>query len=140
MGMEIIRLGNSESKIVNSAETQALADLSFAVHKVEDPALSIWMMTSTIGSPMVPWWAYDAKLDEDIKRLNDLWSVTSAQSFFDCLFLSQLKRAAGPNFYVILPGYLRSEGWSTLPENARNAFLRGQGCVYRLEGAFKNKL
>lgn len=139
MGTEIIKLGESAAN-PTSAGTQELAKVSYSVHQVPDPAMSIWLMSTTIGRSLVPWWSYDGAIDEDVKRLSDLWTVNSAQSFFDCLYLSQFKRSAGQNFYVIAPGYLRTEGWDKLPENSRTAYLRGQGCVYRLEGAFNSKL
>lgn len=140
MGMEIIRLGDKQSKPLSPAVSQNLAELSFSTHHIQQPPLSIWMLSAAAERPLVPWWGYSGQIDDDVKRLNDLWSVSSAQSFFDCLFLSQFKRAMGPNLYAIVPGYLRTEGWNTLPDMSRNAYLRGQGCVYRLEGAFKSKL
>ena len=140
MGMEIIRLGDEEAPKSIEARISELAKMSFAIHRVPDPALSIWMMSLAPGAAVVPWWTYNAAIDEDLQRLNELWSVSSAQAFFDCLFLSQFKKMAGPNLYMIAPGYLRAEGWDKLPEPARNAYLRGQGCVYRLEGAYNSKL
>ncbi len=139
MGMEIIRLGAEGTSAIEQRASE-LAKLNFSTHRVPDPALSIWMMSLAPGKTVSPWWAYNAAIDEDVERLNTLWSVSSAQSFFDCLFLSQFKKIAGPNLYMIAPGYLRAEGWEKLPEHARNAYLRGQGCVYRLEGSFDAKL
>lgn len=140
MGMEIIRLGDESAPKPIENQNVELAKLGFSTHRVPDPRLSIWMMSMTPGLAPLRWWNYSGAIDEDIERLNNLWSVTSAQSFFDCLFLSQFKKIAGPNLYVIAPGYLRADGWEKLPEQSRNAYLRGQGCVYRLEGAFNTKL
>src|SRR5690242_3097411 len=97
MGMEIVRLGDSQSKQIAPANDQPLAQLSFALHAVPEPPLSIWMMTATPGMRVFPWWTYDGKIDDDVQRLNSLWNVTSAQSLFDCLFLSQLKKMMGQN-------------------------------------------
>jgi hypothetical protein len=139
MGMEIIRLGGDVSRSL-SPELNDFGKLSFATHHVPSVPMSIWLMSSSVGKQMIPWWDYNAQIDEDLKRLSDLWSVTSAQSFFDCLFLSQFKRIAGQNLYMIVPGYLRTDGWDKLPETSKAAYLRGQGCVYRLEGAYSSRL
>ncbi len=138
MGMEIVRLGGISESV--ATESTDFGKLSFATHNIPSIPMSIWLMNSSVGKQMVPWWTYSAAIDEDLKRLNDLWSVTSAQSFFDCLFLSQFRRLVGQNLYVIIPGYLRTDGWDKLPEPSRALYLRGQGCVYRLEGAFNSKL
>ncbi len=139
MGMEIVRLGESDVRQL-SGEKEELGELSFVTHNLPEKNLSIWMMTATRGQQLVPWWNYDAKIDGDLQRLNDFWGVSSAQGFFDCLYLSQFKKMASNNFYVIAPGYLRTDGWDKMPEASRVAYLRGQGCVYRLEGAFDSKL
>jgi hypothetical protein len=139
MGMEIVRLGENVPQSITPNSTE-LAKFSFSTHHIQNPPLSIWMMSSSIGQPIFPWWNYGANIDVDIQRLHELWSVTSPQSFFDCLYLSQFKKMAGQNFYAIIPGYLRNDGWDKLSDSARSAYLRGQGCVYRLEGAFDSKL
>ncbi|MCG3205036.1 MAG: hypothetical protein KCHDKBKB_01753 [Elusimicrobia bacterium] len=141
MGIDLIRL-NNEQKVEKPIESRLkeLSKLSFVTHHVTNPSLSIWMMSLTPKMSLFPWWTYKANLDEDIKRLSDLWSVTSDQGLFDCLFLSQFKRLAGSSLYMIAPGYLRTEGWDKLTDQARQSYLHGQSCVFRLEGAYNSKL
>lgn len=138
--MEIIQFDDVLGTQAAPPKPRHLANLSFVAHKVVTPPMSIWMMSLEAQSAVLPWWGYNGTIDEDLQRLNDLWSVSSPQSFFDCLFLSQFKRLIGRNLYMIAPGYLRTEGWDKLSDQARSAYLHGQSCVYRLEGALKQKL
>jgi hypothetical protein len=134
MGIETI-------KLTTDADPAVVANpVNFTWHRLTDPKLSIWSMTSTPDQPLFPWWNYNFSIDEDVRRLKDLWNVTDAQSFFDCLFLSQFKKVMGGSLYVICPGYLRTQSWGELTDSARSAFLRGQGCVYRLDGSYNGKM
>ncbi len=135
MGIETIKLSNGADPAAVTANP-----LNFAWHHLADPALSIWSMTATPDQPVFPWWNYNFSIDEDVRRLKDLWNVTDAQSFFDCLFLSQFKKMMGAGLYVLFPGYLRTQSWGDLADSARSAFLRGQGCVYRLDGSYNGKM
>lgn len=137
MGIEIIRIGQGQGTKV---QLKDLSPLSFSSHNVANPPMSIWLMSAAPNQPLFPWWSYGGQLDEAVTKLNQLWSVTSWQTFFDCLFLSQLRKTFASNLYVIFPGNIRTDGWGELSESARNAFLRGQECVYLLEGAFGSKL
>src|SRR4051812_23628568 len=114
MGIDIIRLGNRQESLGQRFTQEDLGHATYNLFKIPDPPLSIWWMSTNVGQPLFPWWNYDAALDDDIHRLAQLWSITSSQTFFDCLFLSQLKRAAGQNFYVIFPGSIKGEIWSRL--------------------------
>lgn len=135
MGIETIKLSSdSDSGAIITNP------LKFSWHHMAEPKLSIWSMTATPDLPIFPWWNYNFSIDEDVRRLKDLWNVTDAQSFFDCLFLSQFKKMMGSGVYVICPGYLRTQSWGELSDSARSAFLRGQGCVYRLDGSYNGKM
>jgi hypothetical protein len=140
MGIEIINLGRDHGERGKQIPLQDLSPLSFSSHSVANPQMSIWLMSAAPGQPVFPWWTYSAKVEESSKKLNDLWGVTSAQSFFDCIFLSQLRKHFGSNLYVIFPGNIRVDGWDKLPESSKALFLKGQECVYHLEGAFGSKL
>jgi hypothetical protein len=135
MGIETIRLNTD-----TGSNSPTLTKVHFAWHHVPQPSLSIWNMTTTPDQPLFPWWNYNFSIDEDVRRLKDLWNVTDSQSFFDCLFLSQFKKVVGTGMYVLFPGYLRTQSWGDLNDAARSAFLRGQGCVYRLDGAYNGKM
>lgn len=141
MGIDVIQLGGqgnlSDPLAPRAAE---LGRLSFSTHHIANPQMSIWMMSTPVGQALLPWWKYTAKADQDIEHLNNIWLVNSAQSFFDCLFLSQLRKTLGSDLYWIVSGNLRGEGWSHLPEDARASYLRSQGCVYRLEGEYNGRL
>jgi hypothetical protein len=142
MGMEIIHLGKdhgSSGSTIN-LRIQDLSPISFSTHSVAKPPMSIWLMSAAPHQPVFPWWAYSANLDEAVSKLNEIWSITNAQSFFDCLYLSQLKKQFPSNLYVIFPGNIRVDGWSGLKESSQNTFLRGQECIYHLEAAFSSKL
>ena len=139
MGTETIRLRN-EAQRADGAKAQDLARISFSEYQVPAPAMAISVMTAAPGQPVFPWWNYEARVDEEIHRLNQMWAVTSDQSLFDLIFLAGLKQAAGADVYVIFPGNLRTEGWKDLSENAKSTLTRGQGCVYRLEASFSGKM
>jgi hypothetical protein len=138
MGIETIKL--TDGSTPQSGSALAPAPVKFAWHQVTDPALSIWNMTVAPDQPLFPWWNYAFSIDEDVKRLKDLWNITDAQSFFDCLFFSQFRKIMGSGIYMIFPGYLRTQSWGELSDSARSAFLRGQGCVYRLDGSYNGKM
>lgn len=140
MGIEIIHIGRDHGERGTRILLQDLSPLSFSSHSVTNPQMSIWLMSAAPGQPILPWWNYSAELDESIKKLNEVWGVSSAQTFFDCLFLSHLRKSFGSNLYVLFPGNIRVDGWDRLTESNRNIFLRGQECVYHLEGSFSSKL
>src|SRR5882672_6725470 len=140
MGIEIIRLGEKQDEIDKLFAVPSMAELSFQTHQVPNPPMSIWMMSASIGKAPLPWWKYDAKIDVEINKLSQEWNITSAQSLFDCLYLSQLRLTAGNNFYVIFPGNLKTESWEKLLESDQFTYSRGQACVYHLEGAYDGKL
>jgi hypothetical protein len=135
MGIETIKLSTETNP---GAVTEN--PLHFAWHHITDPSLSIWSMTAAPDQHLFPWWNYNFSIDEDVRRLKDLWNVTDAQSFFDCLFFSQFRKIMGAGMYVIFPGYLRTQSWGDLTDSARATFLRGQGCVYRLDGSYNGKM
>ena len=140
MGIDVIRLNDPSGGNAQKSAVQDLPKLHFARYAVPQPAMSIWMMSVPGGRPLFPWWSYEAAIDEEIHRLNNLWSISTPQNLFDLLFLAFLRRAAGSNLYFLFPGNIRTEGWKNLPDSARATFERGQGCVYRLEGAYSSKL
>lgn len=140
MGIEIIRLGDKREQIDGPGSLPNLAELTFQTHEVSAPPMAIWMMSAGIGRPILPWWNYDARIDDEVNKLSQDWGITSAQGLFDCLYLSQLKKTAGPNFYVIFPGNLKIEGWDKVKETDQMVYSRGQACVYHLEGSFNGQL
>src|SRR6266487_1484857 len=109
MGIEIIRLGESQEKTQAGIQSQELVQLSFRDYAVSAPSMFIWLMLGFRDRPLFPWWQYDQSIDQDIQSLNDLWSISTPQGLFDCLFLSCLKKFAGSNFFAILPGNIKSE-------------------------------
>lgn len=140
MGIEIIHLGKEHGPTGSRIQLQDLATLSYSAHSVAKPSMSIWLMSASSNQAMFPWWNYGTEVDEAVSKLHQLWAVTSAQTLFDCLFLSQLKKYFHNNLYVIFPGNIRTDGWDELTDSSRNTFLKGQECVYQLEGAFSSRL
>ena len=140
MGIDVIKLGGDAPAPDTPAKLDELAKVSFSDYRTAEPPLSIWMMRGELAKPAFPWWSYDAQIDGDIHALHERWSVSSPQNLFDALFLSQLKKFAGLDFCVILTGAIKSEGWSKLGDAEKDLFERGQGCVYRLEGAYNGRL
>jgi hypothetical protein len=141
MGIDIIKIGDRiTTDGGQSLKSDDLVQLTCRDYTLGDPGIKIWLMVGYKDRPIFPWWQYDHKLDADIQALSDLWSVSTPQGLFDCLFLSTLKRFGGNNFFAIIPGNVKSDGWGKLKESDRNTFLRGQGCVYHLQGEFTTKL
>ncbi len=140
MGIEIIRLGSKAVDSVENINQLELNTLKFHNYSVTDPSMNIWIMLAESIKPLFPWWSYDASLDEDVQTLNQIWGISNAQSLFDCLFLASLQKLASPNLYVIFPGSIKNENWNHVREMDRGTFLRGQGCVYHLQGLFNSKL
>src|ERR1044071_992099 len=140
MGIEIIRLTENQPEVGSHVDPQDLAQLTCKDYAVANPQMFIWLMVALKGRMLFPWWTYDQSLEQEIRTLNELWSITTPESLFDCLFLSALKRFAGSHLFAIFPGNIKSEGWTKLRESDRSVFLRGQGCVYHLQGAFDSKL
>lgn len=139
MSVDVIKLGQQQEPEIE-LKPSSLANLAFRSHVVPDPAMSIWLMNLKNDAPIFPWWNIDSELDPDVKTLDDTWGISTPQSLFDCLFLSQLGRCLGPNLYAIIPGYVKTDGWNKLQEPDRQAFLKGQGCIYHLEGNFNDRL
>ncbi len=141
MGIDIIKLGDRATAGTGSPLKYGdLVQLTCRDYDLGEEGLKIWLTVGYKDRPLFPWWTYDQKLDQDLQTLNELWSISNAQSLFDCLFLSTLKRFGGSSFFAIIPGNVKSEGWTKLRESDRTTFLRGQGCVYHLQGEFTNKL
>jgi hypothetical protein len=140
MGIDIIRLGEQASEKTAKLTSDDLVQLTCRDYDLSELGLKIWLTVGYKDRPLFPWWQYDHKLDQDIQSLNELWSISTPQTLFDCLFLSTLKRFAGSHFFAIIPGNVKSDGWGKLRESDRTTFLRGQGCVYHLQGEFTNKL
>jgi len=140
MGIDIIQLGDQQALQGPITDPQDLAQLAFHDYTAPSPQMFIWLMLAMKDKRLFPWWTYDQKIDHDIQTLNEIWNISTPQGLFDCLFLSTLKRFAGSNFFAILPGNIKADGWTRLRESDRTTFLRGQGCVYHLQGAFDNRL
>ncbi len=140
MGIDIIRLNDSQIEPGSTVDPKDLAQLTCRDYSVENPNMYIWLMAALRDRALFPWWSYDHQLEQEMRTLNELWSVSTQQSLFDCLFLSSLKRFAGSHFFAILPGNIKNEGWGKLRESDRTTFLRGQGCVYHMQGSFDSKL
>ena len=140
MGIDVIKLGESQSAAPGLRE-QDLAKVSFSLHSVPSPAMSIWLMAMpTTGQPIFPWWSYGRALDEDVSKLSAMTGISSPQGLFDFLFLHQLKRSFQNGLYALVPGNVKTEGWSQLNEPSRAILNRSQSCVYRLEAAFGKRL
>lgn len=139
MGIDIIRLGEKSAE-GQKLTSEDLVQLTCRDYDLGPDALKIWLTVGYKDRALFPWWQYDFRYEQDIQSLNELWSVSTPQSLFDCLFISSLKRFAGSNLFAIIPGNVKSDGWTKLRESDRTAFLRGQGCVYHLQGEFTNKL
>jgi len=140
MGIEIIRLGGASSQSESQLALKDFASPVYHDYSVRNPDMLIWLMVAFKDRPLAPWWGYDQSIDSDIEALNQTWSISSAQSLFDCLFLSQIKKFSGPNFYAIFPGNIKTDGWTRLRESDKATFLKGQGCIYHLQGDFDAKL
>lgn len=140
MGIDIIRLGEQQHLGGSDVEAKDLAQLTCRDYAVQNPRMFIWLMVALKDRQLFPWWGYDQSMEQEIQTLNELWSISNPQSLFDCLLLSQLKRFAGSNFFAIFPGNIKTEGWGKLREADRSLFLRGQGCVYHMQGSFDSKL
>ena len=142
MGIEIIKLddraGNQAPR--PALTEQDLAPLLFSDHVVGNPPMSVWLLSVARRQPLFPWWTYRSDFDKDINRLHDEHGVTSAQSLFDYLFFYALKANMTSNLFVVFPGNIRRDGWEKLTETERDAFARGQGCVYRLDASCGKKL
>ena len=140
MGIDIIKLTDSQIEPGATRDLKDYAQLSCRDFSVENPPMSIWLMAALRDRALFPWWSYDYQLEQEMRTLDEIWSITTQQSLFDCLFLSVLKRFAGSHFFAILPGNIKNEGWGKLRESDRTTFLRGQGCVYHIQGSFDSKL
>jgi hypothetical protein len=140
MGIDIIRLNEGTTEREGALRAQDLAQLTCREYAIQNPEMYIWLMVAMRDRALFPWWQYDFRMEKEIQSLNELWSISTQQSLFDCLFLSMLKRFAGPNFFVLFPGNVKSDGWTKLRESDRSVFQRGQGCVYHLQGSFDSKL
>jgi hypothetical protein len=139
MGIEIIRLGDKRDTIP-AAGVQDLATVHFSTHSVAQPPMSIWLMAVAKRLPILPWCVYNAGIDEDIHKLYDLWNITSAQSLFDFLYLSLIKKTFPSDLYVLFPGNIKTDAWDKIKDPQRVTFQRGQGCLYRLEASYGKKL
>lgn len=139
MGIDVIKL--SEGREAAALRPQDMAKLSFSLHSISAPPMSVWLMAMpNTGQPIFPWWSYGRALDEDANKLSAMTGVTSPQGLFDFLFLLQLKRAFPNGLYALVPGNVKTEGWANLNEPARGALQRGQSCLYRLEGTLSNRV
>lgn len=140
MGVDVIKLSEGQAGKQDVREHD-LAKISFSLHSVPSPAMSIWLMAvAPNGQPLFPWWTYGRALDEDVTKLSAMTGISTPQGLFDFLFLLQLKRTFQNGLYALVPGNVKTEGWSQLNEPSRNAVSRAQSCVYRLEASFGKRL
>lgn len=114
--------------------------LKFRHLSSESASLKLWFYVAAFNETFFPWWNFDASIEDDIKSLSDVWSIKSPENLFDFLFLHSLQKLAAPNLYVIFPGNIRQESWNETKETERQTFLKGQGCIYHLQGVFSEKL
>jgi hypothetical protein len=139
MGIEIIKITDKQPE-ASTLKPQDLARVSFSVHSVPTPSMSIWLMSMPSGQAIFPWWNYEVAIDGDVNQLSELTGISSPQGLFDFLFLHQLKRTFSTGLYTLVPGNAKTEGAQLLNESAETALSRGQNCVYRLEAAMGKKL
>ncbi|MFN0117956.1 MAG: hypothetical protein ACKVQC_06670 [Elusimicrobiota bacterium] len=140
MGIDVIKLNEDAGELAKDIDFKKLVNPQYHIYDVHDPKMSIWSMTVEARQALFPWWSYKTDIDGDIKRLSDYWNITHSQSLFDAIFLSMLKKIGGSNLFVIFPGSLKDLAWRNLKESDRQTFLKGQGCVYYLEGSYSGKL
>lgn len=140
MGIDVIKLteGNAPAAKLRPED---LAKVSFSLHSIPTPPMSIWLMAMPAsGQPIFPWWTYGRALDEEVNKLAAMSGISSPQGLFDFLFLLQLKKTFPNGLYALVPGNVKTEGWANLNEPARGALQRGQSCIYRLEGTLSNRV
>jgi len=140
MGVDIIRLGGERHEIEPPVHSDDLAKPTFQTHLVNQPPMTIWLMTMKSQQLIFPWWRYESTLDDDLHALNQSYHITTAQHLFDCLILSQIQKFSGTDFYVIFPGMVRKEGWGRLREIDKDTFNRGQACHYHLNANYDQRL
>lgn len=143
MGIDILKLGEKAEVGLggeSNLRSEDLVQLSCRDYSLGDPGMKIWMMVGYKDRLLFPWWSYDHKLESDVQTLNEIWSVSTPQNLFDCLFLSTLKRFGGPHLFAIFPGNIKTQNWAKIKESDRSVFQKGQGCVYHLQGQFDSKL
>src|SRR5438105_3271700 len=102
MGIDVIKLGEriTEGQTLTSED---LVQLTCRDYDLGPDALKIWLNVGYKDRPLFPWWRYNHSFEQEIRTLNELWSVSTPQSLYDCLFLSTLKHFAGSNFFAIIP-------------------------------------
>src|SRR5262245_58405583 len=109
MGIDVIKLSETPGQ-APALNEQDLAKISFSMHSVATPPMSIWLMMMPAGQPVFPWWSYGRALDEDVSKLTAMTGIASPQGLFDFLFLLQLKRSFGSGLYALVPGNVKTEG------------------------------
>lgn len=140
MGVDVIRISGDKGQVEPILRMQDLAPISFQTFHVPNPPMSVWLMSVPTGKAIFPWWRYESQSDEDLRTLSEVWSVSTIQHLFDCLYLTSLQRLAGPDFFVVFPGSLTSKHWAALRDQDRDTLTRGQACIYHLQGSFNGKL
>ncbi len=139
MGVEILRLDESQGPIETPKSVDDLAHLEFNTFHVPDPAVHFWLMSTNTSARIFPQWNF-SPADEEYQTLQRLWSVKNEQNLFDCLFLFHFAKWAKPNLYAVFSGYVRGEGWPRLRDTDKTVFNHGQSCIYRLDGGYDGKL
>lgn len=138
MGVDVIKLKNEGEK--PRVLPQDLARPAFLLQNLPASPMSVWLMSMLPGASLFPWWTYSAHIDADIYRLQKERGVSGPQALFDFLFLNLLNKASGGGLYAVFSGSVKTEVWGRLKEEDRHMILRGQGCIYRLDGGFTGKL
>jgi len=139
MGIEIVNINAENLTPAAGPSPTDLVSPQFQTVQVPHPAMSVWLMTLPVGENFFPWWGYQAKIDDELRALHQMWNISSPQGLFDCLFLAQMQKTLGANLYIIFSGNIKTQGWSALKEADQNTFQRGQGCVFHLLGSFNGK-